>query len=88
MNKQSEEAEKRFYAYEEKRMQLEANLEEQRRKREEEHELHMQEMIMKMIQQMMPPPAYHPPLSHPYGATPYPYDNSADSHRFPYNNTD
>jgi len=44
MNKQSEEAEKRFYAYEERRMQLEANLEEQRRK-QEEHELHMQEMF-------------------------------------------
>ena len=54
MNKQSEEAEKRFYAYEERRMQLEANLEEQRRKRGEEHELRMQEMFMKMIQQMMP----------------------------------
>jgi len=76
MNKQSEEAEKRFYAHEERRMQLEVNLEEQRRKQEEKHELRMQEMFMKMIQQMMPPPTYHLPLSHPYGAAPYTYDNS------------
>ena len=65
MNKQSEEAEKRFYIYEEKRMKLEASLEEQRRKREEEHELCMQEIFMKMIQQVMPP-TFNSPFSHPY----------------------
>jgi len=85
MNKQSEEAEKWFYAYEEKRMQLEANLEEQLRKREEEHELCMQEMFMKMIQQN---DASSYLSSSPYGAAPYTHDNSADSHRFLYNNTD
>ena len=42
ITKQGEEADKRFHKFEEKRMNLEAKLEEQRRKREDDHALRMQ----------------------------------------------
>ena len=68
ITKQGEEAEKRFFEFEEKRMKLEAKLEEQRRKREDDHELRMQEMFMKSLQQMMCTivPSFQPPYAPSY----------------------
>ena len=68
ITKQGEEAEKRFHEFEEKRMKLEAKLEEQRRKREDDHELRMQQMFMRSLQQMMCAAAgsFQPPFTPPY----------------------
>lgn len=66
--KQGEEVEKRFYEFEEKRIKLEAKLEEQHRKSEDDHELRMQEMFMRSLQQMMCAAvgSYQPPFTPPY----------------------
>ena len=69
-SKQNGEAEKRFYEFEEKRMKLEAKLEADRRKREDEHELQLQEMFTKSLQQMMHSPtfgSFPPTFASPYG---------------------
>lgn len=82
ITKQGEEAEKRFFEFEEKRMKLEAKLEEQRGKREDDHELRMQEMFMKSLQQMMCTivPSFQPPFALSYsGPLQYPPTSYHDS---------
>jgi len=82
ITKQGEEAEKRFYEFEEKRMKLEAKLEEQRRKREDDHELRMQEMFMKSLQQIMCTTvgSFQSPFAPPYsGPLQYPPTSYHDS---------
>ena len=57
-----ERADKRWFTMEEKRMKLEAELEEKRRREEWNHELRMQKMMMGCMQQMFTNFAPHPPM--------------------------
>ena len=82
--KQARDAESRFFEYEQKRMKLESDLEEQRRKREEEHELCMQQMLMQSMQQMLATVMggyqrpQSPPFTYPYTYPPTNYEDTQD----------
>ena len=83
-DRQTAESDERFLAFEEKRMKLEAEMEERRRVREEEQMMRMQQMFAQQMQQMMlaltgyPPPfpqyptssCTQPPVPDPSGACP------------------
>lgn len=51
--KQSEGSDKRFFAFEEKRMKRESEIQERRRIKKQEHEIKMQQLLMQAMQQMM-----------------------------------
>ena len=53
MKEIEKESDKRFFAFEEKRMKLESEIEERRRLKEQEHEIKMQKLFMQAMQQMM-----------------------------------
>lgn len=65
-------------------MKLEAKLEEQHRKREDDHELRMQQMFVRSLQQMMCAaagsfqPSFTPPYSGPMQYAPTSYNSSHD----------
>ena len=62
-DRQTAESDERFLAFEEKRMTLEAEMEERRRVHEEEQMMRMQQMFAQQMQQMMLAlTGYHPPF--------------------------
>ena len=79
-----EKADQRWLSMEEKRMKLEAELEEKRRKEERKHEMRMQHMMFSYMQQLVTPhpspythqppvfPHHSPPPPNPLQATPPP----------------
>ena len=74
-DRQTAESDECFLAFEEKRMKLEAEMEERRRVREERQMMKMQQMFAQQMQQMMlaltgyPPPFPQYPTSSLYSAS-------------------
>jgi hypothetical protein len=69
LERQTEESDRRFIEFEEKRMKSEAENEERRAAREEDQMMRMQQLFMQQMQQMMvmftgygPPPFPYPPV--------------------------
>lgn len=76
---QTAESDERFFAFEEKRMELEAEMEERRRVQEEEQMMQMQQMFAQQMKQMMLMLTGYPPPFPQYPASTHTQPSFPDS---------
>lgn len=79
LERQTEESDRRFLEFKEKRLKSEAEIEERRAAREEAHMMRMQQLFMQQMQQMMMVFAGYGPPPIPYPTAPAPVSGSVPS---------